>query len=238
MKLFSFFVVTLAERTRRNVSSRSRTPLETSVLGVRASGSCRDFNLPQSCCEGSGDEECASGSCWCDSICCDYGDCCHDYDQGQCAAQLGSCAVQTGEADYLDCEDGFYYDVALGGCTDIDECADGSYSCEASKVCNNTEGGYTCECPSAENNGVCLKTTTCVEDTQFGDLIATEINSAEDKPAPESIFDLKVEDFDGDAEDCQRECASYAGCYKERFLVMSDIKPNRCIKLIGVHKKR
>ncbi|CAG5110243.1 Oidioi.mRNA.OKI2018_I69.chr2.g4661.t1.cds [Oikopleura dioica] len=348
MKLFAFFTITAAGRTRRNVSTRPNNPLTAASLSNRSGSSCKDFAVPEVCCTNGDDSACNPGSCWCDSLCCGYGDCCADYDEGQCAAQLGTCFSQSGTtscqsgfyfdgsgcSDTNECEDGTDncndvtevcnntagsyecvcasgYEASSGGCTDVNECVAGtdtcndvtevcnnnagSYTCscaagyeassngcvdvnecvagtdtcdDASEVCYNTDGGFTCSCASGyeasssgcvdvnecvagtdrcndvtevcnnvagsytcscaagyvANRGACVKSTTCLEDTNFGDVLVWDIQSGVDKPAPTSYFEFELADFAGNTEDCQRECANHAGCYK----LHHDVNNNVC----------
>ena len=55
----------------------------------------------------------------------------------------------------------------------------------------------------------------CLENTAFGDIFVWDIEQGMDKPSPYSNFALEIVNFAGDTKDCQRECASFAGCYKE-----------------------
>jgi len=91
-------------------------------------------------------EGCAPNGCFCDSICCDYGDCCPDYDHGQCAAQLGSCFQQTGGTS---CPSGLEVNADETACIDIDECANGSHNCNANQICENAHASFICNDPPA-----------------------------------------------------------------------------------------
>lgn len=91
-------------------------------------------------------EGCAPNGCFCDSICCYYGDCCPDYDHGQCAAQLGSCFQQTGGTS---CPSGLEVNADETACIDIDECANGSHNCNANQICENAHASFICNDPPA-----------------------------------------------------------------------------------------
>ncbi|XP_072945885.1 uncharacterized protein [Epargyreus clarus] len=71
---------------------------------------------------------------------------------------------ENGEFDlkYLHCLNG-YEKNAKGECVDIDECADGRYICSNLEVCQNRDGGYTCECIAGfirDSSGWCVVSTT------------------------------------------------------------------------------
>ncbi|XP_033095272.1 epidermal growth factor-like protein 6, partial [Anneissia japonica] len=53
--------------------------------------------------------------------------------------------------------DGMYNAPIPRGCTDIDECTRGTDNCDAIATCNNTNGGFQCECP----DGYVLNINTC-----------------------------------------------------------------------------
>jgi hypothetical protein len=57
----------------------------------------------------------------------------------------------------------------------------------------------------------------CVKNTTFGDIFAWELEPGSDKPAPNSSFSLVLSDFVGSEEDCIRDCAIFAGCYKIHY---------------------
>ncbi|CBY40887.1 unnamed protein product [Oikopleura dioica] len=118
----------------------------TNNVSVRSSGTCANVIVPSHCCDGWSMEGCAPNGCFCDSICCDYGDCCPDYDHGQCAAQLGSCFQQTGGTS---CPSGLEVNADETACIDIDECANGSDNCNANQICENAHASFICNDPPA-----------------------------------------------------------------------------------------
>ena len=70
-------------------------------LDGRTTGSCAAVTN-QACCgieyPSTSPSSCAPEGCWCDEVCCEFGDCCSDYDTtGVCSTLLGTCAVQTYE---------------------------------------------------------------------------------------------------------------------------------------------
>ena len=62
-----------------------------------------------------------------------------------CATNCGTgvCAVIDG-IEMCFCGVGYYYDSTAGTCVDIDECIDGSHTCE--DTCTNIPKSYTCSC--------------------------------------------------------------------------------------------
>ncbi|KAJ1253925.1 hypothetical protein BS78_K151200 [Paspalum vaginatum] len=75
-----------------------------------------------------------------------------------CVSSNSSCA--TNDAGYVcRCSKGYQGNpYIVDGCTDIDECNNGTSNPCTSGICENTPGGYTCSCPrgqSMSDNGVC-----------------------------------------------------------------------------------
>ncbi|KAK2179887.1 hypothetical protein NP493_468g02011 [Ridgeia piscesae] len=75
---------------------------------------------------------------------------CTDVDECQTNVCLKHTCVNL-PGDYrCDCLPGYASpDKSLHTCKDIDECSLGTSGCE--KICNNTEGGYMCSCPTGYN---------------------------------------------------------------------------------------
>ncbi|MCB9596330.1 MAG: MYXO-CTERM sorting domain-containing protein [Sandaracinaceae bacterium] len=63
-----------------------------------------------------------------------------------------------------------------GGCRDIDECAMGLDDCGPGSICNNTGGGFTCDCPTGfERSGAgCVDIDECMDVVLAG---ACDLNS-------------------------------------------------------------
>ncbi|MBK7760126.1 MAG: hypothetical protein IPI35_27710 [Deltaproteobacteria bacterium] len=53
----------------------------------------------------------------------------------------------TDDSAVVDCDLGYVLNTD-GDCVDIDECVDGTNDCAADADCTNTEGSFSCECPS------------------------------------------------------------------------------------------
>ncbi|XP_041348350.1 fibrillin-3-like isoform X2 [Gigantopelta aegis] len=71
--------------------------------------------------------------------------------------QLATCFWYRTDTPYrCICKPG-YEGNGITDCNDVDECQDGSHDCDASTVCTNTDGSFTCTCP----NGFTLENKIC-----------------------------------------------------------------------------
>merc|ERR1719153_1698938 len=85
-----------------------------------------------------------------------------------------TCSHAEGGHAVCDCINGFHINEE-NACVDIDECADGSNSCDVNASCFNNHGGYDCVCNAGFNGsgheceninecateGVCPANSTC-----------------------------------------------------------------------------
>ena len=59
------------------------------------------------------------------------------------------------------CNAGYIGDGAEGTCVDIDECNDGSHTCDQNATCTNNDGGFYCACNVGWNTGGNGQADTC-----------------------------------------------------------------------------
>ncbi|XP_022837042.1 fibrillin-2-like isoform X10 [Spodoptera litura] len=79
-----------------------------------------------------------------------------------------------------ECDEG-YEQGAAGGCVDIDECRNGTHSCDQLQDCVITLGGYECRCKHGfeldSSSGSCVDTDECRDGTHTCDLLQDCINT-------------------------------------------------------------
>ena len=105
-------------------------------------------------------DECATGlnDCHSDATCNNI--------EGGYTCECKSGFIGDGKTDCIvvppSCDAGFFLDMKTLTCIDFDECASGLNDCHNDATCNNTEGGFTCECKAGYiGNGTdCTAITT------------------------------------------------------------------------------
>ena len=53
---------------------------------------------------------------------------------------------ETLDTNCVPCDAGFYSPIGSGQCSDINECADDTHTCDGNATCTNNIGNFTCAC--------------------------------------------------------------------------------------------